>query len=139
MTQKITDVELEIPALTKLLPSDDGRRIVDLIEKTLADVKQDSTSISIALQVQDITAQKIAAANHLIECVRVELLRELNYFEHAEIQALERDQMLRTAGANAANTGNFDKNASYEKSTEHQDRINKLMKEWKEKKSAETA
>lgn len=139
MTQKVTDVESQMPALAGLLSSDEGRRIVEFIGKNLADVKQDSMNIAIALQVQDITAQKIAAANHLIECVRVELMRELNYFENAGVEALERDAMIRAADANTSGAVHFDKNASYEKTTEHQARINKLMKDWKEKQASEPA
>jgi len=49
----------------------------------LAELKENTSNITVALQVQDITAQKIGAANHLIESVRKELLNELNYFETA--------------------------------------------------------
>ena len=53
------------------------------IKQTLAELKESTSNITVALQVQDITAQKIGAANHLIESVRKELLNELNYFETA--------------------------------------------------------
>jgi len=139
MSQKVSDAEDQMPALTKLLPSDEGRRLAAIIAQTLADVKQDTTNITMALQVQDITSQKIAAANHLIESVRIELMRELNYFEHAEVESLEREALIRAAGVKASTSAPFDKNASYEKSSEHQDRINQLMKDWKEKQAADTA
>ena len=139
MTQKVTDIENQIPVLEALVPSDKERSVVEFMKNNLADVKQDTMNISIALQVQDITAQKIAAANHLIECVRVELMRELNYFEHAGVESLERKPLVHAPGPVASIAVPFDKNASYEKSTEHQARINKLMKEWKEKQAAELA
>jgi len=54
------------------------------IRQTLTELKNDTNNIAVALQVQDITAQKISAANHLIESIRKELLNELNYFESAK-------------------------------------------------------
>ena len=43
------------------------------IKQTLLELKENTSNITVALQVQDITAQKIGAANHLIESVRKEL------------------------------------------------------------------
>lgn len=53
------------------------------MKHTLSELIGHTSSITIALQIQDITSQKINAANHLIESVRNELLNELNYFETA--------------------------------------------------------
>ncbi|MCU0452436.1 MAG: hypothetical protein MUE68_02165 [Bacteroidetes bacterium] len=100
------------------------------VQGTLAEVRQDTMNITMALQVQDITAQKIAAANHLIESVRLELMHELSYFEGTEL----RDRLivptvtLPTAGAVVA----FDKNASYLKSTETQERIDDVVRQFRE-------
>ncbi len=136
MTQKVSDVESELPELKRLLPTEEGARIVTSIEDNLAKVKQDSMNITIALQVQDITAQKIAAANHLIECVRVELMRELNYFENAGEQIMRQEVITKVADSHVAGAA-FDKNASYQKSSEHQEHINKVMLDWKEKQAAQ--
>jgi chemotaxis regulatin CheY-phosphate phosphatase CheZ len=136
MTQKVSDVESELPRLKWLLPTEEGACIVKGIEENLAEVKHDSMSITIALQVQDITAQKIAAANHLIECVRVELMRELNYFENAGEQLVRQEVITKVTDSHDAAAATFDKNASYRKSSEHQEHINKVMQEWKEKQAA---
>jgi chemotaxis regulatin CheY-phosphate phosphatase CheZ len=44
------------------------------IRQTLSELKENTSNITVTLQVQDIMAQKIGAANHLIESVRKELL-----------------------------------------------------------------
>lgn len=100
------------------------------VKDTLAEVRQDTMNITMALQVQDITAQKIAAANHLIESVRLELMHELSYFEGTELR--ERLSIpavpLPPTGIGVA----FDKNASYMKSTETQERIDNVVRQWRE-------
>jgi chemotaxis regulatin CheY-phosphate phosphatase CheZ len=133
MTQKVSEVESELPSLRELLGSGPGMGVVETIEKNLSEVKQDSMNIAIALQVQDITAQKIAAANHLIECVRLELMRELNYFEKAGAEVLAEQAVVPPAPPVVTGEVAFDKNASYRKTSEHQERINQVMQEWKQK------
>ena len=100
------------------------------VQETLAEVRQDTMNITMALQVQDITAQKIAAANHLIESVRLELMHELSYFEGTEL----RDRLvIPTVALPAMATGvAFDKNASYLKSSETQERIDNVVRQFRE-------
>lgn len=100
------------------------------IEQTLAELKESVSKITIALQVQDITAQKINAANHLIESVRKELLNELNYFETAKQKT---DNARRQAASEVEKPRIFDVNASYMKVAEHQSKIDKVVNEWQEK------
>jgi chemotaxis regulatin CheY-phosphate phosphatase CheZ len=102
------------------------------IKQTLTELKEDTSNITVALQVQDITAQKIGAANHLIESVRKELLNELNYFETARLKT---EGAARQVGSEKEVPKAFDVNASYLKSVEHQSKIDKVVSDWQEKKS----
>ena len=102
------------------------------IKQTLAELKEDTSNITVALQVQDITAQKIGAANHLIESVRKELLSELNYFETAKQKT---DNARRQVEVNIDGPKAFDVNASYMKTPEHQSNIDKVVTAWQEKES----
>ncbi|MFH0990131.1 MAG: hypothetical protein V1799_08970 [bacterium] len=135
MTHKFTSLESELSTVRGMLASEDGNVIIDSIESTLTKVKQDITNIMMALQVQDITAQKIAAANHLIESVRKEIIHELNYFESSEKDAIEEAIVRKPAEDSEDQAHHFDKNASFRKSAEHQERIDKVVQQWREKQS----
>lgn len=100
------------------------------VQDTLTEVRTDTMNITMALQVQDITAQKIAAANHLIESVRLELMHELSYFEGSGLP--ERLVVPNVAPPAMAPGVAFDKNASYLKSTETQERIDTVVRQWRE-------
>jgi chemotaxis regulatin CheY-phosphate phosphatase CheZ len=129
MSHKIETVEAAVARMS--YGSVNGQAdLAKSVQDALAEVRQDTMNITMALQVQDITAQKIAAANHLIESVRLELMHELSYFEGSEL----RDRLIPpvvtvpTAPAGVA----FDKNASYLKSTETQERIDNVVRQWRE-------
>ncbi len=100
------------------------------MKQMLAELKENTSKIAIALQVQDITAQKINAANHLIESVRKELLSELNHFETAKNKA---DSLRRQAAGVKDNEKAFNGNASYMKAPEHQLKIDEVVTAWQEK------
>jgi predicted mannosyl-3-phosphoglycerate phosphatase (HAD superfamily) len=104
--------------------------LVTTVQENLAEVRQDTMNITMALQVQDITAQKIAAANHLIESVRVELMHELSYFEGSGLH--DRPLVPDLDLPQEAPGHTFDKNASYLKSTEQQERIDNVVRQWRE-------
>jgi chemotaxis regulatin CheY-phosphate phosphatase CheZ len=95
----------------------------------LSELKENTSNITVALQVQDITAQKIGAANHLIESVRRELLNELNYFETAKKKT---DEARRYVEEDKAGPKSFDVNASYMKTPEHQSKIDEVVSAWQE-------
>jgi chemotaxis regulatin CheY-phosphate phosphatase CheZ len=95
----------------------------------LSELKENTSNITVALQVQDITAQKIGAANHLIESVRRELLNELNYFETAKKKT---DEARRYVEEEKAGPKSFDVNASYMKTPEHQSKIDEVVSAWQE-------
>ncbi len=100
------------------------------IKQTLAELKENTSNSTVALQVQDITAQKIGAANHLIESVRKELLNELNYFETARQKT---DNARRQFEVEIDGPKAFDLNASYMKTPEHQSKIDEVITAWQEK------
>jgi chemotaxis regulatin CheY-phosphate phosphatase CheZ len=100
------------------------------IKQTLAELKENTSNITVALQVQDITAQKIGAANHLIESVRKELLNELNFFETAKQKT---DDARRKVEVEIDGPRAFDVNASYMKTPEHQSKIDEVVTAWQEK------
>lgn len=100
------------------------------IKQTLAELKENTSNITVALQVQDITAQKIGAANHLIESVRKELLNELNFFETAKQRT---DDARRQVEVEIDGPKAFDVNASYMKTPEHQSKIDEVVTAWQEK------
>jgi chemotaxis regulatin CheY-phosphate phosphatase CheZ len=100
------------------------------IKQTLLELKENTSNITVALQVQDITAQKIGAANHLIESVRKELLSELNYFETAKQKT---DNARRQVEVEIDGPRAYDINASYMKTPEHQSKIDEVVTAWKEK------
>jgi chemotaxis regulatin CheY-phosphate phosphatase CheZ len=96
------------------------------IRKTLAELNENTSNITISLQVQDISAQKIGAANHLIESVRNELLSELNYFETAKKKT---DSARRQVAEGAFGPSLYD----YLKTPEHQSKIDEVVTAWQEK------
>lgn len=99
------------------------------IRQTLSELKENTSNITVALQVQDIMAQKIGAANHLIESVRKELLNELNYFETAKRKT---DSARRQVAEDMADPKIFDINATYKKTPEHQSKIDEVVTAWHE-------
>jgi chemotaxis regulatin CheY-phosphate phosphatase CheZ len=99
------------------------------IRQTLSELKENTSNITVTLQVQDIMAQKIGAANHLIESVRKELLTELNFFETAKRKT---DNARRQVAEEIIDPKSFDINASYKKSPEDQSKIDEVVTAWQE-------
>ncbi len=128
---KIESIDSRLLDLRKQLPASHDA-VADDIAVLLREVKDDTMNITMAMQVQDITAQKIAAANHLIESVRLELLHELDYFETT---SSKNDQS--ESGTSTPNNGDspasFDKDASFHKTQREQDNVDRVVSEWREK------
>lgn len=55
-------------------------------KEMIDNIRMDSTSIMLALQVQDITSQQIAAVNHLLDTVQTKLNSLLNKFNADEVE-----------------------------------------------------
>jgi chemotaxis regulatin CheY-phosphate phosphatase CheZ len=59
--------------------------VVTTTQDLINSIKEDSTSIMISLQVQDITSQQIAAVNHLLQTVQGRLENILDRFHSSEL------------------------------------------------------
>jgi hypothetical protein len=57
-------------------------------EDILQSIRDDSSSIMMSLQVQDITSQQIAAVNHLLETIQVKLSSIMKKFQTADVSEL---------------------------------------------------
>lgn len=131
VTQKVSRIETGFEVLSGAALTPEQQATLSAIRQTVAEVKTDTMNITIALQVQDITAQKIAAANHLIESVRVELERELIHFESAK-KKVEPE-----ANRNEAENPHakpFDLDASYMKAPDLQAKIDEVIDAFQAKK-----
>ena len=133
MTLKVGNVEEELASLKPHVGTRAGETVLEGIGQHLEDIKQDTINITMALQVQDITAQRIAAANHLIECVRMELMHELSYFENSGQPPAAEGGSKNNGEGERKEGATFDRDALYRKSSDHQERIDRVVQEWKEK------
>jgi chemotaxis regulatin CheY-phosphate phosphatase CheZ len=129
MGTKIQNVEDGLIECDQIGISEAQSKKISVMKQTLEELKENTSNITVALQVQDITAQKIGAANHLIESVRRELLNELNYFETAKKKT---DEARRFVEDDHNSPKSFDVNASYMKTAEHQSKIDEVVTAWQE-------
>jgi chemotaxis regulatin CheY-phosphate phosphatase CheZ len=126
LSQNIDNVKVGVGHFNALPLSSDDKKTLEHIGLSIEAAQENAMNISIALQVQDITAQKIAAANHLIETVRVELLQELDYFSSSSEKVRASDlTTLKPASS-------FDKDAAFNKHVDHQQLIDRVVSNWKE-------
>jgi chemotaxis regulatin CheY-phosphate phosphatase CheZ len=130
MGTKILTIETSLTEFDQAGISESRMLMLSGMKQTLSELKEHTSNISIALQIQDISTQKINAANHLIESVRYELLDELNYFETARNKT---DNARRQAAGETAASKSFDINASYMKTPDHQSKIDDVISAWQEK------
>lgn len=93
--------------------------LTELFEK----IRSNVYNITLSLQVQDITAQQLAAVNHLIESVQEKLSSLVIDFEVTNVSVLDS-----TAIQVPLNT-TFDPNARYSKSLDQQDTADALVKD----------
>ena len=94
---------------------------LDAIGLALADTRQDSMNIAMALQVQDITSQQIASVSHLIETVRTQLLEALGQLDPGPAA---------NAPPQSPQATTFDGDAKFTRSTERQDDADAIIKQW---------
>ena len=81
------------------------------------DVREKMTQITMSLQVQDITSQQIAAANHIIESLRDRMTRLV---EHPSMRLSKSSDTPSTDAEQSQNDGTFDENARYNPTGNHQ-------------------
>jgi chemotaxis regulatin CheY-phosphate phosphatase CheZ len=86
------DVSLLLPDLRKLIDNlklninSEKKEIIFISNEILKTIQNDSSSIMISLQVQDITSQQIAAVNKLLETVQGKLESILNHFHESDLK-----------------------------------------------------
>lgn len=85
----------------------------------LPTLRNDTYSITLSLQVQDITSQQLAAVNHLIESVQDRLSSIIKHIDETKIE--DDTKISVPIGAT------FDPNASYDKSVDRQDMVDQLI------------
>lgn len=95
--------------------------IYDAIEK----IKNDAYNITVSLQVQDITAQQLAAVNHLIESVQQKLSELIVEIQIAEVN--DKNGKQDSMEIEAPNTAAFNPNARYQKNDESQKIADELV------------
>lgn len=93
------------------------------IQSIFANMNDKIYRITLSLQVQDITAQQLAAVNHLIESVQERLTSLLSHFENANIKEPT------ALNIEVTGTVSFDPNARYEDRQEEQNSADILVNE----------
>lgn len=89
--------------------------VVDKIKK----MKDDTNSITLSLQVQDITSQQLATVNHLIESVQEKLASLIEDFDNTSIESNDK--------INLPEGATFDPNARYSKTSSHQNEADTIF------------
>ncbi len=122
--KSLTENNLEVAALferyekvTKANP------VLSPLTELFGKIRSNVYNITLSLQVQDITAQQLAAVNHLIESVQEKLSSLVIDFEVTNVSVLDS-----TAIQVPLNT-TFDPNARYSKSLDQQDTADALVKD----------
>lgn len=100
---------------------------LDELLSQVAKMKNDSNSITISLQVQDITAQQLATVNHLIESVQERLASLIEDFDNTKI--LDNNEI------NLPENASFDPNARYSRSTVPQQEVDTIFNQKSQKTS----
>ncbi len=88
-------------------------------DRLIASVRERMNRIMLALQVQDITAQQLAAVNHLIESVRQRMAHLIQRLGGEVLEGLDM--------ANLFTPGTFDPHAHYDRSGKRQQRADAII------------
>lgn len=105
------------------------------LEKTisqLGEVKDNTHQITLSLQVQDITAQQLAAANHLIQSVHERLATLIADIDHSEIK-----DDIRSLDIDVPEGVDFDPKASYNKDASRQGEVDRILNQQNENKASQ--
>ncbi len=114
---------------------------INSMKEMIENIRNDSTSIMLSLQVQDITSQQIAAVNHLLNTVQSKLNSLLNKFQPGEIGKMTNNFSETTNVSELHRVIAFDPDAvdSLSGNSARQDEIDKLFEQkvidenWNEK------
>ncbi len=96
--------------------------VLEEIAANFPSIQNDAYSITLSLQVQDITSQQLAAVNHLIESVQENLAKLIDDFETTQMDELEH-----LAKIDVPEGATFDPNARYDKSGERQEMADEII------------
>lgn len=102
---------------------------IDELVKSFQKIKDDAYNITLSLQVQDVTAQQLAAVNHLIESVQDKLASLILDLSDADLKEIQEEGMIAPEGAT------FDPNARYNKDGEGQKMVDTILNDQKAKQS----
>jgi chemotaxis regulatin CheY-phosphate phosphatase CheZ len=139
MTARIGDTEKELAVVREFVCRNNGTtesgpaiNSVDTIERMLAETKDNSMNIAIALQVQDITSQQIAGVAHTIESIRQALGKALKRFDAPDDPASTQGEDCREEGKEGAAV-HFDGDARFSTTPDRQDLADEVIKQWNQK------
>ncbi|MCX6138815.1 MAG: hypothetical protein NTV54_15150 [Ignavibacteriales bacterium] len=125
MSEKVTGAERELKKLRSLIvPTEESENVLATAEKYLTETKDDSMTIAMALQVQDITSQQLAGVVHIIESVRTQLGNALERFEDGE------DATVPSVQDESKVQKPFDIDASFTKSPNRQNAADEIVDQW---------
>lgn len=113
--------------IKEFLSKNSSSEKLDELLSQVAKMKNDSNSITISLQVQDITAQQLATVNHLIESVQERLASLIEDFDNTKI--LDNNEI------NLPENASFDPNARYSRSTVPQQEVDTIFNQKSQKTS----
>lgn len=122
LKEKISGNFEAVELLDKYLGMNKSAQKLSKISEALGTIKNNAYNITLSLQVQDITAQQLAAVNHLIFSVQEKLSSLIYHLEETDVNEEHLSNI--DVPIDAA----FDPNASYSKSSERQDIANELIK-----------
>lgn len=104
-----------------LANEDHSKQITDLIGN-VSRSKADTYKITLSLQVQDITAQQLAAVNHLIQSVHLKLSALVDNIEQAEL-----GDEVKNIKQHFGDQEHYDPNASYLNTAGRQEAVDKII------------
>jgi chemotaxis regulatin CheY-phosphate phosphatase CheZ len=116
---KIKDAEVFINDF--LMKNSSSEKLDELLLK-VGKMKNDTNSIALSLQVQDITSQQLATVNHLIESVQDRLALLIDDFDNTKINDGHESNL------NIPDGATFDPNARYSKSAVPQQEVDSIFK-----------
>ncbi len=124
LTELVSDNPKAIDLLAKLSEKLAVQDAKDTIIEILGKIQMDATNIAIALQVQDITTQQLAAVNHLILSVQKRLSSLMFELTEDEISHVDNSDKVEVP-----TDTNFDMNASFHNRQSSQEDIDKIISE----------
>jgi chemotaxis regulatin CheY-phosphate phosphatase CheZ len=115
--------------ITELEAGNKLENFLNEIKERVTKVNEDSFKITMSLQVQDITAQQLAAVNHLIESVNLKLSNLVEQINSSNIQEELSGLTSNVTEITPDEEGSvsFDKNAKYDHDVSRQERADELV------------